>query len=125
MKCKCGGETVDINPFGKDDPLRSIHACQACGLATNSDGSYIIQDTENMNLKKFSDVFHAASGAETIIYANNFFSKTMLFAKMVDYGCQMWMDGLKQGLLLGVLHDKRREGTADGVDSPDRKQPST
>lgn len=101
MKCtKCNSETQRIH---------DVNACMSCGYTFTDDGKSVIQD-----LKEIADVFRVATeGSKTLkdvfeIEKMQPAQKAALTAKLVEYGTQMWYDGLKQGLLLGAIQESSK-----------------
>lgn len=126
---KCKGAAADITPLKKKDQRVSIYACQACGFAFTADGKAFVKDGEALQ-----DVFRGATkGNEALVDMLvgtgediNPATRALLAARMLEYGVTMWMDGVKQGILLGVMQDdyRRRTGATTQVGGTDREQPS-
>lgn len=107
MDCpKCGSIATDINPLKGHTEDQSVFVCEACKHVFKSDGLAYCSNNEELR-----DVFKGATAANSallraldgeqlppLVFA-------MLKLRMVEYGLQMWFDGLKQGLLLGVHND--------------------
>jgi hypothetical protein len=106
MDCpKCKGAAINITPLKNHDRSIAVFACQnrKCGFAFKADGGEFVEDTERLR-----DIFRGATlsqralaetlGGETMNPA----TKALLTARLLEYGTQMWFDGLKQGLVLGA-----------------------
>jgi hypothetical protein len=106
------------NPTGPD---QVAYGCPACGLAFNSEKQPILD-----NQTKLRDIFRGASaGHQTVLgilkgmdgqtdskSKSNAASMALAESKMLEYGVQMWFDGLRQGLLLGTIETMK--GMDDG-----------
>lgn len=109
---KCKGAAADITPLKKKDERIAIYGCTVCGYAFTSDGKAFVKDGEALR-----DVFRGATqGNDALVdmlagtgEVVNGPTRALLAARMLEYGLQMWMDGVKQGILLGVMQDKARE----------------
>lgn len=125
---KCKGAAVDITPLKKKDERIAVYGCQACGFAFTADGKAFVKDGEALQ-----DVFRGATqGNQALVDMLigtgehiNPTTRALLAARMLEYGVTMWMDGLKQGILLGVIQNdyvKRGSPTTE-VGRADGKQP--
>lgn len=101
MKCtKCNSETQKIH---------DVNACMTCGFTFTDDGRSVIHD-----IKDVADIFRVATeGSKTLkdvfeIEKMPAAQKAALTAKLMEYGVQMWYDGLKQGLLLGAIQESNK-----------------
>lgn len=110
-KCpNCDGVLTDITPLKKKDERISVWACQACGNSFKADGGAFVKDAAALR-----DVFKGATGAKrTVVEAmkgENMTpaTKNLLTALVLEYGLQMWMDGVKQGILLGTIREEAKK----------------
>lgn len=107
---KCNGVSVNITPLKNHDESVAIFGCQACGYAFKADGKAFVE-----NAQQLRDVFRGATMAnQTLVEAfegdkMNPAARAMLTARLLEYGTQMWFDGLKQGILLGVTQAEKRK----------------
>jgi Zn ribbon nucleic-acid-binding protein len=115
---KCKGTAPLIVPLKKvTEEKVAAYGCAKCGHAFRSDGAQIIKTPDELR-----DIFRGATqGNKTLL---EMFqgqdvpeaTRTLFMARMVEYGLQMWNDGLKQGLLLGTLQQNYK-GDSDGEES--------
>lgn len=124
---KCKGAAADITPLKKKDERISIYACQVCGFAFTADGKAFVKDGEALR-----DIFKGATAGNQALVDMlagtgeqiNPATKTLLTARMLEYGLTMWFDGVKQGLLLGVQQDGySRKTAAESVGDTDGSKP--
>lgn len=109
---KCKGAAVDITPLKKKDTRVAVYACQNCGYAFTADGKAFVKDGEAL-----SDIFRGATqGNQALIdmlagtgEQMNQATRALLSARMLEYGVTMWMDGVKQGILIGL-----KQGSQNG-----------
>ena len=111
MDCpKCQGAAKLITPLKAVDQRVAVYGCSACGYAFKADGGVFLEDTS-----KLRDYFRGATlGNETLLEAMkgeqmNPATRTLFTAMMMEYGLQMWFDGLRQGLLLGAIQQEKKE----------------
>lgn len=107
---KCGGLAHIIVPERLAGQGPEVFGCPACGHAFNEQGKEFIDPSTGLK-----DLFRGATlggkalsegiGAATLPPA----AMVLLQAKVTTYGCDMWLDGLKQGLLLGAIGAQRGE----------------
>jgi len=106
-KCpKCDGTAVNITPVKTHSQVIAVYACQtpSCGFAFRADGRAFVKD-----IRQIKDVFRAATmGNKTLeeMLKGEKLSpaaKSLMTAKLMEYGVQMWFDGLKQGLVIGAV----------------------
>jgi transcription elongation factor Elf1 len=112
MNCpKCGSAAQNITPV-KQNPLKiTAYGCPVCGHAFDGSGKPIVSNT-----KQLADVFKAATESQKTL--QEVFGQTKLdpatrvalTAKLLEYGVQMWFDGLKQGLLLTAIQEIKEDG---------------
>lgn len=124
---KCKGASADVTPLKKKDERIAIYACSVCGFAFTADGRAFVKDGE-----KLQDVFRGATqGNQALVDMLvgtgediNPATRALLSARMLEYGLTMWMDGVKQGILLGVMQDdyKRRTSAPTQVGGSDGEQ---
>ena len=99
---KCNSTASNISPV-KDV---YIYGCQTCGHTFDSNGKPYVDSP-----KKLANVFKAATeGNKTMmeLFGSDKMdpsTKAAFTAKLLEYGVQMWFDGLKQGLLLTALQE--------------------
>ena len=115
MDCpKCGSVATDITPSKSATSIKA-YGCAACGYAFTGDGRPVVQNNQQL-----ADVFRAATeGQKTLL---DVFSadkldpatRAVLTTKLLEYGVQMWFDGLKQGILLGTVQEMKKDGEARG-----------
>ena len=123
---RCQGGLRNISPLKSTNRV-SVYSCVKCGYTFTSEGKAFVADGEALR-----DVFKGATlGNQAVVdmilgtgEEINAATRALLSARMLEYGLTMWMDGLKQGLLLGVNQDDARRNTqSKGVASADRRQP--
>lgn len=101
---QCGAVSSDITPLKTKDPRIAVYGCSACGYAFKADGGAFVDNPDQLR-----DVFRGATlGKQTLteVIAGeklNASTQAVFSARLMEYGLQMWMDGLKQGLLLGAI----------------------
>jgi transcription elongation factor Elf1 len=108
MNCpKCGSVATNITPVKGPSPVQ-VFGCSVCGYAFDGSGAPIVN-----NAKQLADVFKAATeGQKTLqeVFGGKDMdpaTKAILTTKLLEYGVQMWFDGVKQGLLLGTIQEIR------------------
>jgi predicted RNA-binding Zn-ribbon protein involved in translation (DUF1610 family) len=109
---RCGGAAGLIVPLKKVDKRMAVYGCQACGHAFSTDGGAFVKDAGELR-----DVFRGASLANRTLTEAlggeklNPATRAVLTAQLLEYGMQMYFDGLKQGLILGTIQaEKERAG---------------
>jgi len=107
---KCQGTAVLLTPLKVVDKRVAVYGCQACGFSFTGEGRAFIETTSQLR-----DVFRGATLTNATLTASmqtaklSPAAKALLQAQLLEYGVQMWYDGLKQGLLLGALQTERRQ----------------
>ncbi len=111
---QCGGVATDITPLKTKDARIAVFGCRACGYAFKENGGAFVENPEQLR-----DVFRGATlGKQTLLETMageklNPATQAVLAARLMEYGLQMWMDGLKQGVLLGAIkQDKEKQDGA-------------
>lgn len=109
MNCsKCGSATTPLAPT--HDSAHKAFGCMVCGFVSDDTGKPIVK-----NAKQLSDVFRVATeGDKTLrdVFELNKMdpaTRAAMTARLLEYGNQMWFDGLKQGLFMSAVeaqHDK-------------------
>lgn len=115
---KCQGVSFLISPT-EDIPLeKAVYGCKACGHLFDYKFRAFIKSNE-----KVKDVFKGVSLAKELVDSTtppdlSDTAKTVLMASMINYGINMWYDGLKQGLLISVIESEaKKDKSNDGQDS--------
>jgi len=112
---KCGGASGLLIPLKVADERIAVYGCKACGYTFNSEGSAYIDSPTHLE-----DVFKGATAGQETMFkmaagkGMNEATKALLQAQVIEYGLQMWFDGLKQGLLLGVTQAERGKDGESG-----------
>jgi predicted RNA-binding Zn-ribbon protein involved in translation (DUF1610 family) len=117
---KCKGSAGLIVPLKKVDKRMAVYGCSACGFSFKADGGAFVKDAEQLR-----DVFRGATLADQTLTEAlggeklNPATRAVLTAQLLEYGMQMYFDGLKQGLLLGTIRTEGKDGssTRDGTGS--------
>lgn len=113
---KCKGVSVLIVPLKKVDKRMAAYGCPACGHAFSLDGGDFLKDAGELR-----DVFRGATLANrTLVEALageklNPATRAVLTAQLLEYGIQMYFDGLKQGLLLGTVQAEKEAKSDTGT----------
>ena len=117
MVCpRCNGIARLVSPVRNATQVTQVaYGCPACGLAFNNEKKAILDDPT-----KLRDIFRGATkGHETVLgilknvgaggekSKGNAAAMALAESKLLEYGVQMWFDGLKQGLLLGTIETMR------------------
>jgi predicted nucleic-acid-binding Zn-ribbon protein len=104
---KCRTPAFLMNPIqAKTKAKIVVYGCKACGFTFTESGEAYVSTTDGLK-----DVFRGASlGSSTLKEALQGetlspASKALFHALILEYGSQMWFDGLKQGLLLGATQN--------------------
>lgn len=104
---KCGALATNITPTKSHDSSMAVFGCSACGYAFKADGGAFVPDAT-----KLRDVFRGGTMAQKTVVevmageTMNAATKALFTAKLLEYGLQMWYDGVKQGILLGAIQDE-------------------
>ena len=99
MKILCS--TCNSDAYKMSPPWalnEKVYGCGVCGAVLREDG------TKFMTEGDLADVFRASTLAEKIfpdLHEMPPILASVLYARIIEYGTKMWMDGLKQGLLFG------------------------
>jgi predicted phage tail protein len=107
---RCQGVAIDITPLKEHDVEQAIFACQTCGQTFRHDGTAFVAHAGALR-----DIFRGATLAgQTLDDALggqqlNAATRALLTARLVEYGLSMWMDGVKQGILLGTIQKEKGE----------------
>jgi hypothetical protein len=113
---RCQGRSVPLSPVKRPGQDYSVYGCKACGLTFTADGKAYVEKTEELK-----DIFSGATGAHKVILEGlakerlNPATRTLLSARIMEYGSDMWFEGLKQGLLLGATSEQELENRARDV----------
>lgn len=117
MECpRCKGAAPLLSPMKITDRRNAVYGCKACGFGFKADGGAYVENPEQLK-----DYFRAGSlGNKTLMEALageqlNPATKIVLQARLVEYGTQMWFDGLKQGLVMGAATAQELERLARDV----------
>lgn len=120
-KCpKCGGSAGLLVPLKAANEEIAVYGCTACGHTFNHEGKAFIDGPSHLR-----DVFRGATmGQETMAHMLkgekfNPATKALLQAQVIEYGLQMWFDGLKQGLLLGAIRETKDGEIRNSRGGPD------
>lgn len=101
---RCKGAAVLLTPLKSVDKRAAVYGCNACGFSFRADGGAFLEDASQLR-----DVFRGATMANKTLLELlkgerlNAATRAMMSAQLLEYGVQMWFDGLKQGLLLGAI----------------------
>jgi len=105
---RCRGTAVLVTPTKKlVDKKLVVYHCQACKHTFDHMGNTFVKNTEELK-----DVFRGATGAQKVLDVVFKSSKippavkSLFQSQMLEYGVQMWFDGLKQGLLMGAQQNE-------------------
>jgi transcription elongation factor Elf1 len=108
MNCpKCGSVATNITPVRGQTSVQ-VFGCSVCGHAFDGSGAPIVNNT-----KQLADVFRAATeGQKTLqevfgVDKMDPATKAVLTTKLLEYGVQMWFDGVKQGILLTTIKEMK------------------
>jgi hypothetical protein len=100
----CKAKAQLLSPFKNATDRDAVYGCGTCGFSFRSDGGAFVS-----NVGELQEIFRGATlGNKTLVdvlkgEVLNPATKAFLVARIMEYGLQMWQDGLKQGILLGVL----------------------
>lgn len=114
---KCQAVAYPLSPV--KDAAPKLFACSACGHAFDASGRAYIDDVAELN-----DHFRGATlGKKTLVEMLageklNPATKSLMTAQLLEYGTQMWFDGLKQGLLLGAMQLEKGDHGLEQADGP-------
>lgn len=112
---KCQGTASLIVPLKQVEKRMAVYGCMACGHAFNGSGGAYLKDAGELR-----DVFRGATLANrTLTEAMggeklNPATRAVLTAQLLEYGVQMYFDGLKQGLLLGTIKSEKENEPSTG-----------
>lgn len=113
---RCKGTAPLLSPMRIMDNRAAVYGCKVCGGAFTADGGAYLE-----NPQQLKDYFRAGTmGNQTLLEALggerlNTATKILLQARLVEYGTQMWFDGLKQGLVMGAASAQCLEQLARAV----------
>jgi hypothetical protein len=105
---KCKGAAGLIVPLKKVDRRMAVYGCSHCGHAFSADGGVYLKDSGELR-----DIFRGATLVNRTLTESilgeklNPATRAVLTAQLLEYGMQMYFDGLKQGLLLGAVQAER------------------
>lgn len=106
MDCpKCQGMATNITPVKGEQAIK-VFGCPTCGHTFNADGTPVVT-----NAKQLADVFRVATeGQKTLLETFGATqmdpaTRAVVTTKLLEYGVQMWFDGLKQGILLTTISE--------------------
>jgi hypothetical protein len=109
MTCpKCQSEAHELTPIQIKAEQMSVFGCPGCGFTFTKDGIAFVRDGE-----KLRDTFRGATLIDITLTGVlsgeklNPATKAMLNTRLMEYGLQMWFDGLKQGLLMGAIYEAK------------------
>jgi len=106
----CGAVATDITPLKNTNRSIAVFACSGCGKAFKENGGLFVETKEQLR-----DVFRGATlGNEKLAELMRGETmtpetKAVLIAKLLEYGLQMWFDGLRQGLLMNAVQERKQE----------------
>lgn len=105
-KCpKCGSTSSVITPQVFKEKMPEVWGCRACGYTYDSAGREVITDP-----KQVADHLRAGEHAEKIFGVMKGLPPALRAAVvglLVEYGSNMWYEGLKQGLLLSTIGETK------------------
>lgn len=107
---KCQGVAYSTVPEKMAASLPEIYGCTACGFTFDKDGKELVDSAKGLR-----DLFQGATrGNQALtegLSGNSLPQAAMVLlnAKIMTYGCDMWLDGLKQGLLLGAVRAHKEQ----------------
>ena len=105
---QCKGTATLVVPVAKVNRQSAVYGCRACGYTFHADGRVFVDTSQGLH-----DVFRAATlGKQTLMETMkgeklNGPTKALFLAQIMEYGVQLYFDGLKQGLLLGAVREER------------------
>jgi hypothetical protein len=105
---KCSGTGNLMSPLKEVQTKDAVYHCRACSFVFWHNGNQFIADS-----KALHDIFRGATLGNAALKEMASNSKmnpateALFTAKIMEYGLQMWFDGLKQGLLLGAASNER------------------
>jgi len=107
----CGVPATGHTPIKTEDTRAMVFICPSrkCNYAWTVQGGVFVKDADELK-----DVFRStALGRQTledVLFGKTLNSATraLMLARLTEYGLQMWMDGLKTGLVNGT---RQRENT--------------
>lgn len=120
MVCgRCNGMGRRLSPPHDAAITHAVYSCSACGNTYTADGRPYAEG-ELRNFFRGATLGHEA--------LNKAFGGTklppqamvLLQAQLLEYGTNMWFDGLKQGLLLGAVSHTYREKNSGEVRPTER-----
>jgi len=103
---KCNSVTHNIAPTKSATP---VYGCPTCGYVCHPNGEPVVT-----NPQQLANIFRVATeGQKTLqeVFGQAQMdpaTKAILITKLVEYGTQMWFDGLKQGILLGTVQEMKK-----------------
>ncbi|MCJ7520848.1 MAG: hypothetical protein MUP21_01275 [Dehalococcoidia bacterium] len=107
---KCSAVASLLSPTKHVEVTAAVYSCSACAFVFRADGAAYLENTNALR-----DYFRGASlGNKTLMESLggekvNAATKAVLTAQLLEYGTQMWFDGLKQGLLLGAIQAEKKD----------------
>ena len=105
---RCQGAAVLLTPLKSVDKRAAVYGCNACGFSFRADGGAYLENADQLR-----DVFRGGTLAHDTLTSAlkgeklNAATQALLSAQLLEYGVQMWFDGLKQGLMLGAIGAER------------------
>ena len=110
MDCpKCQGVATNITPMKQKVGIE-VYGCSTCGFIFDSSGKPVVHNTKDL-----ADVFRVATeGQKTLIQSFGLdkmepAQRAILTSSLMEYGVQMWFDGLKQGILLTTISEMKND----------------
>jgi hypothetical protein len=97
----CNSDAYKITPPWANN--EKVYGCGTCGGVLKADG------TKFMNAGEVAEVFRANEMVEKIFPDLSEMPPILgavLYARIIEFGTKMWLDGLKQGLLYGSKQTK-------------------
>ena len=112
LKCpKCEVLATGSTPIKTKDARAMVFICpgKKCGYSWTVQGGEFVKDSDDLR-----DVFKSTTlgqkTLEDVLFGQtlNPATRALMLARLTEYGLQMWMDGLKTGLVNGA---RQREDT--------------
>lgn len=108
---KCNQGATSLSPLKKSNERAVVFLCQnkRCSYTWTVDGGAFVKDTDQLKAV-FSAATEARNTLEAVLFGEklNPATRALMLAKLTEYGLMMWMDGLKQGLVVGAARDEAR-----------------
>jgi transcription elongation factor Elf1 len=117
-------KAMNVTPLTQCDREMAVFYCSSCGLTFNSKGRHVVKNSTELS-KLFAEGKDLRMTVDEVLCGESVSKATrsLILAKVVSYGYEMWLRGFKQGLVAATTEEEwgigkdrnERSGDAGGA----------